>query len=472
MSGKSRLRSVVDATLACLLIGCASFWGVQWLLGWVGKGGVYGEEELRQVAFDAAVLDEPDDYVADVRAAAAWARERWSYAEYRRERDGVDLDALEGEALALLGERPDAARFHRALLRFTAGLLDGHAGVVPTAEHPAPPRVPWPFSLIEVAEGLMVDGVVDGWDGAPRGALLFEVDGRPVEDWVAEAERLVCASTPGARRAAAIRFLFRTGALTDADVRFRFRLADGSEAEAGHPGSRTRPPEASVLPRTREHKLLDDRIGYFRPGDFSPPDDSGYADASPEQREQILAATFADFDAVLAGFAETDGLILDLRNNPGGTDLLGQFLTDRLLDDGYIYFRLSALGAQGWRRPHAYESSAPAGKAELRQPLVVLIDADTFSTADNVAACLADNHPDVTFVGRANGAGTGAPRPFALPRTGVQIYFCTQRVRRANGEISEGNPVRPDIPVQWTRADVLDGRDPDLAVALALFDRR
>ena len=80
-------------------------------------------------------------------------------------------------------------------------------------------------------------------------------------------------------------------------------------------------------------------------------------------------------------------------------------------------------------------------------------------------------HPDVRFVGRPNGAGSGAPRPFELPRTGTKIYFCTQRVKSASGRMNEGVPVPIDFPVRWTRDDVLEGRDPDLAAAITALSR-
>jgi hypothetical protein len=142
---------------------------------------------------------------------------------------------------------------------------------------------------------------------------------------------------------------------------------------------------------------------------------------------------------------------------------------DRLVKPGYTYSRLAVQGNNRWGRFSTHGSSAPKGEHFLRVPTICLLDEGTFSTADNVAACLADVHPDIRFVGRPNGAGTGAPRSFELPRTGTRITFCTMQVKTPNGRMGEGISVELDHPVQWTREDVLRGRDPDLAAGLGLL---
>jgi len=35
----------------------------------------------------------------------------------------------------------------------------------------------------------------------------------------------------------------------------------------------------------------------------------------------------------------------------------------------------------------------------------------------------------------------------------------------------EGQPIMPDVPIEWTQADVAQKRDPDLAAALDLAGR-
>ncbi len=466
MAGGILLPPWAQTTVACGLIGVASFFGVGML---IDSGAIGNGLEQEPVEFEASILEEPNDFVADIRAAAQLARERWSYAEHRRELDGVDLDATEAAALAMLGDEPTAADFRRALTFFVAGLHDGHAGVIQAASesYALPGRSCWPLTLTEVAEGIMVNGIAEGVEGLTRGDLVVAVDDRPIEEWISEAEHRVFASTDTSRRRRAIEEVARWD---DAESHlFRIQKKDGSTATLELPllAAFEKPPEPNLIETERAHRLLDAEIGYFRPGNFSPPPDSGWPGPA-EGRDAILADSYAEFDAVIGELQSAKAFILDLRGNPGGTDLLGQFLVDRFVDGDYTYFQLSALGKNGWRDFHPLGSSAPPGKHSFAgKPIAVLIDEYTFSTADNAAAALDAAHPHAIFVGRPNGAGTGAPRPFELPRTKTKIYFCTQRVKTPAGHIGEGISIELDIPVRWTREDVLQGRDPDLAAAIA-----
>lgn len=473
-SPPNRIRTTIETVLTCGALGVASYFGVGWVLD-----SLYGASEvpeLAPIAFGAEVLEEPNDFVADIRAAADTVRQRWSYREHRRELSRVDVDALEREALAMLGENPTPESFQPALTRLIAGLHDGHAGAV-AGDYRVPGDYRWPFTLVEVEEGFMVHRVdpelvvevpAEGSPPGPgleRGDLIREVDGRPLGSWVDDAESFVFASTDLARRRRALEQVARFDVA--AQRTFRIERTDGSEAEMTLelPRSFIDIEDPPLLDTSRDHRVVEGNIGYFRPGDFFPPPDSGWP-GPPEGRDAILEETYATFDAAIGEFAGCRSLILDLRSNPGGTDLLGQFLVDRLVPSYPCYYRLSSLGGDGWSDYTESGSGAPAGEHAFHGPLICLIDEFTFSTADNVVACLADVHPDVTFVGRPNGAGTGAPRRFELPRTGSRIYFCTMRVKTPSGRVGEGISVEVDVPVVWTREDVLSGRDADLMEAL------
>lgn len=463
MATGNLLPTWAQATVACGLIGAASFFGVTWML----DSGLIGNAiEQQPVQLDASIQEEPNDYIADIRAAAQMARERWSYAEHRLALDGVDLNANEATALAMLGEKPTADSFYRAITFFVAGLHDGHAGVI-SAVPISPGSNRWPFSLTEVKEGIMVHGIAEGVDGVESGDLILAIDGKEIDAWIRDAEHRVFSSTDSARRRRAITEMARWDHAES--HHFRIQKRDGSEVTLEIPlvYAFEKVPEPKLFETSREHRMLDGEIAYFRLGNFSPPPDSGWPGPA-EGRDAILAESYAEIDTVIGELKSAQAFILDLRGNPGGTDLLGQFLVDRFVAGNYTYFKLSALGQDGWRNFHANGSSAPAGEHSFAgKPIAVLLDEYTFSTADNAAAALEAVHPNVTFVGRPNGAGTGAPRPFILPRTKTKIYFCTQRVQTPAGRMGEGISIELDVPVIWSREDVLQGRDPDLAAAIA-----
>jgi len=470
MATESILPRWVQTTVACGLVGAGSYFGIGML---VDSGAIGNGLEQEPVKFEASILEEPNDFFADIRAAAQLARERWSYAEHRRELDGVDLDANEAKALAMLGDEPTAASFDRAITFFVAGLHDGHSAVIhAVSDSPTlPGRARWPFTLTEVAAGIMVNGLASEAEGVARGDLVLAVDDRAIEDLISEAELRVFSSTDPARRRRAIDEMARWD---DAEShRFRIQKNGGSVVtlELPLPRSFEEIADPQLIETARSHRMLESGIGYFRPGNFSPPPDSGWPGPAAG-RDAILAESYAEIDAIIGKHQSAKAFILDLRGNPGGTDLLGQFLVDRFVDGDYTYFQLSALGMNGWRDFHPLGSSAPSGEHTFAgKPIAVLIDEYTFSTADNAAAALDAVHPDAIFVGRPNGAGTGAPRPFELPRTKTKIYFCTQRVKTPAGHMGEGISIELDIPVKWTREDVLQGRDPDLAAAITALSK-
>lgn len=437
-----------------------------------------GGAPLVPFEFRGEYLQLEDPYHADLLAAFEVVRARWSYEAYRTEFSGLDLDALESEALAILGDPSTKLSFHHALRHYIGGLKDGHAFVAFPLELFFEGKR-WPFSLVEVAEGIMVYGVsevrigdaeVVPPDRRPlQGDLLISIDDRPVDAWIADTEKLVYASTDPSRRAEAIDHMVRTDTATERTFVFENQAGETYSWHCTLPPHYRSAPKVPEGSREPEHRNLAGNLGYYRPGSFSPPPNSGWP-GPPENRDAILADSYAEMDRVIATFADADGLILDLRNNPGGTDLLGMYLVDRLVEGSYTYYRLSGDGKNGYTGFHKHDSTAPDGSSSFHGPLVCLIDEGTFSTADNVAACLEGVHPNVHFIGRPNGAGTGAPRSFELPRTQTTVSFCTMRVKTPNGDISEGRSVALQQKVVWTRADVLEGRDPDLDAAVAYFE--
>lgn len=408
-----------------------------------------------------------DAFAADLAHLKSLLLEKWSYLEHRRDHTGVDIAALEKEALALLGERPRATDFARALRRFVAGIRDGHAGWrVPGVD--LQPSRRWPFTLVAVREGIMIDGVHDSAKQVlARGDLVLAIDGRPIEEHIARQERVTSASSDGARRRAALQALPMT-----ANHRVRVRMRrQGQEPEQVVPcvPRKTIVPQRSWRDIRRARRKIADGVHWFRPGPLTWPRESKWRGASPAQREQILSGEYEKLREVFAELKDAKALILDLRGNPGGTDLLGQALASHLIEPGYAYFGLSAQRDGRWREPFQVRPKHGADHPRFSGRLVVLIDESTFSTADNLAACLRDAHPNATFIGQPTGAGTGAPREFTLPNTKAVVSFCTMRVYSPRGTLIEGIGVWPDIAIVPSRDDLLQGRDVALEEAMALL---
>jgi carboxyl-terminal processing protease len=409
-----------------------------------------------------------EQMAADLRQLAAEAASRWAYAELRRERDGIDLERLAADAVARLPDVHDDAAFAALLRELVASLRDGHAHVRwPRAE--TLPFHHWPFTAADTADGVVIADVLPAWNGAPvevrRGDVLLAVDGTPLAELVAAAARTTCASTEPARRANALRAV----AFGAADPRrYTVRRADGSEATVVAPAA-----AAHATRAARAASPAVDRpaagVVRIRVATLAHRDPAAWARTDAAGRDALLAAERAALTAAFAQVQDARALVLDVRGNGGGTDLLGQHVAGCLLPADSVYYRLASRGWFGrWPSPSAHRLPANAAAKPFAGQLLVLIDEHVFSAADNLCRCLDDLHPDVTFVGSATGGGSGAPRPcITLAHSGAVVTLCTMRVAGPAGELVEGRGTVPDVPVRPTRAGVLAGRDEVLEAALA-----
>ncbi len=404
---------------------------------------------------------------ADLRQIAAAVREQWSYLEHR----GLDLDAQLAASLRELPGVRTAGDFAQILRRFVAAMQDGHAWSHVSGAGVSP-RLHLPFTVVDCREGLVVGGVPPDAEAPRRGDLLLAIDGVPVAERLAAIEAETSASTPGMRRRLAIAALLRT---TERTVRVRLQRRNGESYEIELATSPEQPDPPDLLRREENWSLTwpRERIARLHLHSFAVPRWQEWLRAKPEERDPFLAEGRARVDQIVAELRErgAEALILDLRGNGGGTDLLGIHLAERLLADPFVYFQLSARFDGAWTRPNGYVYGK-GGHARFAGRIVALVDSGCFSTTDNFLRCLDDCHPALTVIGRPTGAGTGAPRELVTAEhSKAKLGACTQRVYGPAGKLIEGIGTQPDVAVIWTRDDVSAGRDPDLAAAFEVVER-
>jgi C-terminal processing protease CtpA/Prc len=404
---------------------------------------------------------------ADLRQLARETQAKWAYAEDRRQIGGLDLAVLAEALIARLDGVADDGAFVGLVREFVAALQDGHASVQWAGKERQPFRR-WPFTVVDTEQGLVVDTLLPAWNGTAvglaRGDLLLEVDGVPIAQRIATAERRTNASTAGARRRQA---LWQVVYDESDPRRYKVRRPDGTEAVIEAAAAKHHPEVAPRATAIESRRLAAD-VAYVRIPTFALGDAKAWAAATPAERPALLAKDAAAIRAAFAGAVGCRALVLDLRDNGGGTDLLGMEVAACLLPKGSVYYGLASRGLLwGWNEPGFHKLQVPGDPPRFAGRLVVLIDEGTFSVTDNLCRCLDDLHGDVTFVGRPTGGGTGAPRPcVTLAHSGVVVGFCTMRVYGPKGELIEGRGTRPDVPVVRTCEAVLAGRDEDLAAAL------
>lgn len=157
------------------------------------------------------------------------------------------------------------------------------------------------------------------------------------------------------------------------------------------------------------------------------------------------------------------GLILDLRDNPGGwrnvlTSILGHFVQGEV---GLFFDR------QGERPLIIHDSSGP----DLRGlPLVVLVDRNTASYAEIMAAIL-QTEAGAYIIGAPTSGNTETIYAYELP-DGARLWVAQEGFRLRNGTNLEGAGVKPDIvlDLDWTRYS--EERDPYILDALRYLRER
>jgi carboxyl-terminal processing protease len=180
---------------------------------------------------------------------------------------------------------------------------------------------------------------------------------------------------------------------------------------------------------------------------------------------------FLDLPRVMAGFQQAvenckpcDGLIVDLRGNPGGIGGMAMGMAGFLVDKpnqrlGTMYLRDTTLNFVVNPRPEV-----------LAAPVAVLVDGLSASTSEIFAGGLKD-------LGRARVFGThtaAAALPSAFERlpNGDGFQYALANYISQGGQPLEGLGVTPDVEVPLTRAALLDGHDSVIDAALGWIRRQ
>jgi carboxyl-terminal processing protease len=143
---------------------------------------------------------------------------------------------------------------------------------------------------------------------------------------------------------------------------------------------------ANVEVHSVSYQSLGDGYGYVRIEEFS--------DTTPDEVNAAISKLQRDNPGGL------QGLVLDLRDNPGGVLESGVAVADDFLNSGVI------LTAQG-RTPDArFEMDATPGDLMNGAPIVVLVNSGTASAAEIVSAALKDHGRALLIGHRTYGKGT------------------------------------------------------------------
>ena len=203
-------------------------------------------------------------------------------------------------------------------------------------------------------------------------------------------------------------------------------------------------------------------------------------------------------DAAMAALSETDGLIIDVRQNSGGNASalrLVSYFADAgpgvvLLSRSFLEALDGPLEAADLadvhRAPRAYTTEAvfqavtegqgavilmteDLGDTRYRNPVVVLIGPETGSAAEGFAWGMRRGS-DAVLIGRESAGALLSSERFDLI-DGWAVTLPVHGIWGADGEDFGDRAVPPHVETTWTRDAVCRGEDPDLETAIRTLEK-
>jgi len=175
-------------------------------------------------------------------------------------------------------------------------------------------------------------------------------------------------------------------------------------------------------------ELIDTGVGYVRLNQFS------------ETTARELSRAIDEMQDARGGML--DGLVLDLRNNPGGVLDAAVDVTDLFLDSGVI------VTADGRTADSRFRRSAHRGDILDGAALVVLVNNGSASASEIVAGALQD-HGRATIVGTRT-FGKGLVQTVMPLSHGRAIKLTTSRYFTPSGDSIHETGITPDLYIEDT----------------------
>lgn len=173
----------------------------------------------------------------------------------------------------------------------------------------------------------------------------------------------------------------------------------------------------SVEVPTINHELLDDNIGYI-------------------EITQFDRVTLEQFKSAYEILGTTDGLIIDLRNNPGGLLTTVNDITDMLIPEGHITYLEYKDGERVY-----FDSDANS----YNKPLVILVNGSSASASEVLAGAVQDHGVGV-LVGETT-YGKGVVQNMYSVSDGSAVKVTIAKYYTPNGICIDGLGIEPDYPV-------------------------
>lgn len=198
---------------------------------------------------------------------------------------------------------------------------------------------------------------------------------------------------------------------------------------------------AKITVPTVEYRILEGRIGYIKLREFN------------QNAYQQIKEAIQDMNP-----ADLTGVILDLRNNPGG-------LLSSAIDVASLFIPEGTILIEDFGNNKEEVFKARTDKyIELGVPLTVLVDETSASASELVAGALQDQGK-ATIIGVTT-FGKGTVQTWQQLVNGGGVRLTVARWLTPNGNWIHKNGITPDIIVEWPQEKRDTEHDPQLEAAV------
>jgi len=189
-----------------------------------------------------------------------------------------------------------------------------------------------------------------------------------------------------------------------------------------------------------KQRMLDDGFGYLRISHFQTKTTQYLLDGVDELREE--------------NGGQLRGLVLDLRNNPGGVLSAAVGVSDAFVEDGLIVY------TDGREADSRLSYNASPGDVLDGAPIVVLVNGGSASASEIVAGALQDHQRAVIMGNKTFGKGS-VQTIQDLPNGGA-VKLTTARYFTPEGRSIQAEGIAPDIEIGRFKVSREDGSEDDI----------
>lgn len=401
----------------------------------------------------------------------------------------VDWDALYDQfkpRLDAATEANDSEAYYLTLREYIYAIPDGSLSITtPTEYKESYIGGGYGFSLLPMDDGRVIIVWLDpeshaAVTGIEWGAEILEWNGLPIKEALAQ-QSVLWNDTPVAtlENEIFVKSALLTRAPVGTEAVFMFRNPNSSDLWITRlqarrdfmEGFRNHSDQGRVFTEFEaplESKILEDNIGYIRI----------YCHAATLAMPFPVRAFRKAVEKCIQ--AEVEGLILDLRGDPGGLDDLAATYAGHFTEEPVFFRDVVAFDSKkgGFAHQEALQLEVTPREPYFSKPVYVLINRNTREGGEALAAVL-KTMPQVQLVGATATQGSYSQVDKITMPNGYTIHYPLGRMLQEDGEVlvtagtDRISPVVPDVRVPYTfeKCDALFNHeeDPTLIEAVSLI---